>query len=134
MTSERGGSQPQSTILVVDDDDGVRAITKQALEMFGYRVIEALDGEDAIERARLEMPDLILMDLSMPNLDGLAAVRRICHMVELRDVPIIAVTAHTSDEIHADALAVGCRDFITKPLRLEELKRAVARHLKRGHP
>jgi CheY-like chemotaxis protein len=124
-----GGASRQKTVMVVDDYDGVRAITRQALEMFGYRVVEAAGGEEAIELARLEMPDLILMDLIMPNLDGFATMHRIRRLIGLRDVPIVVVSAHTSSEIRADALAFGCCDFITKPVDLEKLKAAVERHL-----
>jgi CheY-like chemotaxis protein len=115
--------------MVVDDYDDVRAATKKALEMFGYRVVEAAGGEEAVELARLELPDLILMDLSMPNLDGFAAMQRIRRLAGLHDVPVIIVSAHTSHELRADALAFGCCDFLTKPVQLETLRVSVERHL-----
>jgi CheY-like chemotaxis protein len=124
-----GGGSRQKTVMVVDDYDGMRQVTKQAMEMFGYRVVEAASGEEAVELARLEMPDLILMDLSMPKLDGFATIHLIRRMVGLRDVPVIIVSAHTSHEIRADALAFGCCDFITKPVNLEKLRVAVLRQL-----
>jgi two-component system cell cycle response regulator DivK len=124
-----GGGSRQKTVMVVDDYDGMREITRQALEMFGYRVVEAAGGEEAIALARLEMPDLILMDLSMPKLDGFAAMHRIRRLIGLHNVPVIIVSAHTSPEIRADALAFGCCDFITKPVNLEQLKAAVLRQL-----
>lgn len=130
MDRKSGDNQRQKTIMVVDDYTLVRETTRQSLETFGYRVIEAVDGEEAVELARLEMPDLILMDLSMPNLDGFAAIHRMRRLSGLRDVPIIAFSAHTAEEIRADALAAGCRDFIPKPVDLEVLRATVERHLK----
>jgi CheY-like chemotaxis protein len=115
--------------LVVDDYDDVRAITKKALESFGYRVIEAGSGAEAVRVAQAESPDLILMDLSMPNMDGFATIHKLRRMLGLRHVPVIALSAHTAREVREDALAAGCREFVTKPLHLEELKSVVARHL-----
>jgi CheY-like chemotaxis protein len=129
MNNTDGGGSRQKTVMVVDDYDDMRQVTRQALEMFGYRVVEASGGEEAVELARLELPDLILMDLSMPNLDGFATIHLIRRQVGLRDVPFIIVSAHTSREIRADALAFGCRDFITKPINLEKLRAAVLRQL-----
>lgn len=124
-----GGVQLRKTVLVVDDYDDVRAITKKALESFGYRVIEAGSGVEAVRVAQAESPDLILMDLSMPNMDGFATMHKLRRMLGLRDVPVIALSAHTAREVREDALAAGCREFVTKPLHLEELKSVVARHL-----
>lgn len=126
--SDSAGAR-QKTVMVVDDYDGARKLTALALEMFGCRVIEAAGGEEAVELARLEMPDLILMDLSMPNLDGFATMHRMRRLIGLRDLPIIIVSAHTSPEIRADALAFGCCDFLTKPVELEKLRAAVVRYL-----
>ena len=124
-----GGVSGQKTVLVVDDYDDVRAITRRALESFGYRVVEAESGAEAVRVAQAESPDLILMDLSMPNMDGFATIHRLRRLLGLRDVPVIALSAHTAREVREDALAAGCRDFITKPVLLESLKAAVARHL-----
>ncbi|MCA1635210.1 MAG: response regulator [Acidobacteria bacterium] len=131
MAKGEGDGFRRKTVLVVDDYDGARRITARALEMFGYRAVEAAGGEEAVELARREMPDLILMDLSMPNLDGFAAMYSIRRLIGLRDVPFIIVSAHTSPEIHADALAFGCADFITKPFELEILRAAIVRQLER---
>jgi CheY-like chemotaxis protein len=129
-----GGSNRlrQQTIMVVDDNDGVRAVTRYALETFGFRVVEATDGEEAVKLAPLELPDLILMDLSMPALDGFAAMQRIHSLIGLHDVPVIIVSAHTSPKLRADALGFGCRDFITKPVQLETLKASVERYISTG--
>lgn len=124
-----GGVSAQKTILVVDDYDDVRVITKRAIESFGYRVVEAASGAEAVRVAQAESPDLILMDLSMPNMDGFATIHRLRRLLGLRDVPVIALSAHTAPEVREDALAAGCREFITKPVLLERLKAAVERHL-----
>jgi CheY-like chemotaxis protein len=124
-----GGGLEEKTVLVVDDYDEVRAITRHALEMFGYRVVEASSGEEAVEAAQAEAPDLILMDLSMPHMDGFATIHRLRRLLGLREVPIIALSAHTAKEVRADALAAGCREYITKPVNLERLRNVVAHYL-----
>jgi CheY-like chemotaxis protein len=123
------GSSEQKTVLVVDDYDDIRFVTRQALESFGYRVIEASNGVEAVKVAQAESPDLILMDLSMPAMDGFATIHQLRKLLGLRDVPVIAISAHATREIRDDALAVGCRDFLTKPLHIEMLRSAVERHL-----
>ena len=123
-----GGDRPK-TIMVVDDYEGMRQATHLALETLGYRVVEAAGGEEAVELAQAELPDLILMDLSMPRLDGFAAIHRIRRLLGLRDVPVIAFSAHAAKEVREDALAAGCREFLTKPVNLEALKAAVERCL-----
>jgi CheY-like chemotaxis protein len=123
------GESGQKTVLVVDDYDEVRFVTRQALESFGYRVLEAASGTEAVRVAQSDSPDLILMDLSMPAMDGFATIHQLRRLVGLRDVPVIAVSAHTAREIREDAIAAGCRDFITKPVHLEKLKSAVERQL-----
>jgi CheY-like chemotaxis protein len=123
------GESGQKTVLVVDDYDDVRLVTRRALESFGYRVLEAASGAEAVRVAQADSPDLILMDLSMPAMDGFATIHQLRRLLGLRDVPVIAVSAHTAKEIREDALAAGCRDFITKPVQIEKLKSAVERHL-----
>jgi two-component system cell cycle response regulator DivK len=85
----------ERTVLVVDDTDDTRFMLKRMLEMNGCRMVEATDGQEAVEQARRERPDLILMDLNMPHLDGLAAIERIRELKgKCQDVPIIAITAY----------------------------------------
>jgi two-component system cell cycle response regulator DivK len=126
------GGERQKTILVVDDYEVMRLATQLALETLGYRVVEAASGEQAVELAQTELPDLILMDLSMPRLDGFAAVQRIHRLLGLREVPVVAFSAHTAQEVREDALAAGCCEFMTKPVRLEVLKATVERCLGAG--
>ena len=123
------GESEQKTVLVVDDYDEVRLVTRQALESFGYRVLEAASGAEAVRVAQANLPDLILLDLSMPAMDGFATIHQLRRLLGLRDVPVIAVSAHEAREVREDALAAGCRDFIMKPVRIEKLRSAVAHHL-----
>lgn len=124
----RDGSAHQ-TVMVVEDFEDNRFMMRRLLEMSGYRVLEAINGEEAVELARSEHPSLILMDLSLPLLDGLAATRRIRQFEELRDVPIVAVSAHDTADFHADALAAGCNDYVTKPIDFDQLEALLRRLL-----
>jgi two-component system cell cycle response regulator DivK len=117
------------TVMVVEDFEDNRFMMRRLLEMSGYRVLEAVNGEEAVELAKRERPGLILMDLSLPQLDGLAATRRIRQHPELRDVPIVAVSAHDTADFHADALAAGCNDYVTKPIDFDQLEALLSRLL-----
>lgn len=129
-----GGGERQKTIMVVDDYDAMRQATLLALKKLGHRVVEASSGEEAVEVAQAELPDLIIMDLSMPQLDGFGAIHRIRRLLGLRDVSVIAFSAHTAEEVREDALAAGCREFLPKPVDLEVLQAAVARCLRCDAP
>ena len=109
------------TVLVVEDFEDNRFMMRRLLEMSGYRVIEAVNGKQAVEAAISERPDLILMDLSLPMLDGLAATRRIREAEGLGRVPIVAVSAHDSADFHTEALAAGCDEYVTKPIDFDHL-------------
>jgi CheY-like chemotaxis protein len=111
-----------ATVMVVEDFEDNRFMMRRLLEMSGYHVLEAVNGQEAVEIARRERPNLILMDLSLPLLDGLAATRRIRQEESLRDVPIVAVSAHDTADFHADALAAGCNDYVTKPIDFDQLE------------
>jgi len=95
---------------------------KRLLEMCGYEVMEAVNGEQAVVQAQSISPDLILMDLSLPRVDGLAATRRIRRMPALKDVPIVVVSAHDTADFHAEALASGCNEYVTKPIDFGQLE------------
>ena len=120
MMTEPNGAGP--TVLVVEDFEDNRFMMRRLLEMSGYRVVEAVNGEQAVEVAASERPDLILMDLSLPKLDGLAATRRIRQSNGLGEVPIVAVSAHDTSDFHADALAAGCNEYVTKPIDFDQLE------------
>lgn len=117
-------------ILVVEDFEDNRFMMRRLLEMTGYSVIEAVNGEEAVRMAEGERPSLILMDLSLPMLDGLAATRRIRQHPDLQQMPIIAVSAHDTIDFHADALAAGCNDYVTKPVDFDQLEQVLSRLLK----
>ena len=127
MSGVRGSQKP--TVMVVEDFEDNRFMMRRLLEMSGYQVLEAINGEEAIELAQRERPSLILMDLSLPLLDGLAATRRIRQHEDLRDVPIVAVSAHDTADFHADALAAGCNDYVTKPIDFDQLEALLIRLL-----
>jgi two-component system cell cycle response regulator DivK len=127
MDSQNGNEPP--VVMVVEDFEDNRFMMRRLLEMSGYRVLEAINGEEAVELAHRERPQLILMDLSLPQLDGLAATRRIRQHAELRDVPIVAVSAHDTADFHADALAAGCNDYVTKPIDFDQLEALLHRLL-----
>jgi len=118
-------------VLVVDDYEDTRSLIALNLKLEGYGVLEATNGRDAIEAARRETPDLILMDLSLPALDGLSAACRIREMKELESVPIVAFSAHHADTHRNAARAVGCDDYLEKPIKMDALKQIVSRLLNR---
>ena len=108
--------------------------------MAGYAVIEASDGEQAVALAISEQPELILMDLSLPKLDGLAATRQIRQYKEARNTPIVAISAHDSPESRTEALAAGCDEYVTKPIDFDQLGEVLKhflsadRHGNQGRP
>ena len=122
-----GGLGESPTILLVEDTEDNRHMMKKLLEMSGYRVLEATNGEEAVQVTSKESPELILMDLSLPIIDGLAATRLIRKLPAGNQLPIIAVSAHDTADFHADALAAGCDAYITKPIDYPELEEVVAR-------
>jgi two-component system cell cycle response regulator DivK len=131
MSEQASNRDALQTIMVVEDFEDNRFMMRRLLEMSGYQVLEAINGEEAVEIAKRERPHLILMDLSLPLLDGLAATRRIRQEAELRDVPIVAVSAHDTADFHADALAAGCNDYVTKPIDFDQLEALLGKLLTR---
>ena len=114
------------TVLLVEDTEDNRFMMRRLLEMTGYRVVEAMNGEEAVKLARAEMPQLILMDLSLPVIDGLAATRLIRKLPEFEVTPIIAVSAHDTSDFQAEAIQAGCNRYITKPIDFNELEELIA--------
>ena len=115
------------TILIVEDYDDAREFMHFMLEFFGYEVLEATDGLEAVECARKEHPDLILMDISLPELDGIAATEQIRQLEVGADVPVVAITAHIN--CRQKALNAGCNEVIFKPVEPERLKQVIANYL-----
>ena len=112
--------------MVAEDFDDTRTLLRRALELRGYRVVEAHDGLEAVELVEQQCPDLILMDLNMPHLDGLAATERIRQCREIcQNVTIVAITAHDTYGMREAALEAGCNEYLTKPIDLERLESIV---------
>lgn len=124
------GSNTQRTILVVEDFEDNRIMMRKLLELNRYHVLEATNGEEAVLMATRERPDLVLMDLSLPLLDGLAATRRIRECEDLKSMPIVAVSAHDTTDFHSEALSAGCNDYITKPIDFNQLESVIGRLLR----
>ena len=118
-----------SLVLLVEDTEDNRFMMRRLLEMSGYTVVEALNGEEAVRMADTERPQIILMDLSLPIIDGLAATRQIRELPDLKDVPIVAVSAHDTADFHSEAMAAGCNNYITKPIDFGELELLIGRLL-----
>ena len=104
------------TVLVVEDDDDSRYLMRLELEQLGYLVIEAEDGAKGVEMAIREQPNIILMDLTLPVMDGLEATAKIRSNKKLSEVPIIAVTAHQENDWREEAKASGFNAYVTKPI------------------
>jgi CheY-like chemotaxis protein len=119
----------KQTILVVEDYDDTRLMVKLVLESSGYRVLEAHNGLVGVEIALREHPDLILMDLNMPQLDGFAATRRIRAHAAMRDIPIVAFSAYGPEHFGIEALSAGCNAYVCTPIDRENLKELVSRLL-----
>jgi two-component system, cell cycle response regulator DivK len=113
------------TIMVVDDFDDTRLMLKLWLEKKGYRILEAENGEEAVDLANREHPDLIIMDIEMPYADGLDATRRIREHQALRETPIVAVSAYGADEYRVRALAAGCTEYVSTPFEPAALEQLI---------
>jgi two-component system cell cycle response regulator DivK len=129
VNSTEPKTSPKKLVLVVEDFEDNRFMMRRLLEMAGYQVIEATDGAEAMIVAARERPALILMDLSLPRVDGLAATRQIRQHPDLSHVPIVAVSAHDSADFHAEALAAGCNDYVAKPIDFDQLDTLLTRVL-----
>lgn len=136
MNDQRGRPSPDlpdnnnPLVLIVEDHADTREMLRILLNMIGSRVIEAEDGEQAMSLAEKGHPDLILLDLKIPLLDGLTLTRLIRSHPVLNEVPIVLITGMDTPEVHREALSAGCNDCLIKPLdfeRLQELIKLVAR-------
>ncbi|HET8550807.1 MAG TPA: response regulator [Bryobacteraceae bacterium] len=117
------------TILIADDKDSSRELIRALLERSGYRVEEAADGTEAVERARTVHPDLILLDLQMPRLDGFGVLRELRQDDRFRDKPVVALTAYAMHGDREKALQAGFTSYVTKPVNLMQLREHIARLL-----
>lgn len=115
-------------VLVVEDDTDNRRIVAKALSVEGYEIVEATDGIQALAQARAEHPDLILMDLALPNMDGWEATRRLKSDPETRAIPVVALTAVAMRGDEEQARDAGCDDYISKPARPMQIRAIVKKY------
>jgi CheY-like chemotaxis protein len=119
-------------VLIADDKDTSRELVRTVLESFGYEVTEAGDGREALERARQVHPDLIILDLHMPEVDGFGVVRALRSDEQFATTPVVALTASAMQGDHDRAIAAGFTGYLSKPIRLAMLRREVERLLNGG--
>lgn len=130
----------QYTILVVDDEPTIREVVRRYLERDGYRVIEAADGPTALDTLRNDPPDLMVLDLMLPGIDGLMITRRLRDLEQQgalmteREVPIIMLTARTGEHERIEGFELGADDYVTKPFSPQELVARVRAVLRRTYP
>lgn len=119
------------TVLLIEDYSDTRELLATLLQKRGYRVIEAEDGVEGLLKAGWMYPDLIIMDLSLPEMDGVEAARRIHAQAKLSQIPIFVISAYLTEAVQADVRAVGCTEIFAKPFDAETLLEKVARTLGR---
>ncbi len=120
-----------TTILYVEDNEDNLFMLTRRLRRRGFDVLTARDGEAGVERALDSLPDLILMDLVLPVVDGWEATRKLKSLPETRAIPVIAVSSHAMSGDREKALAAGCDDYHTKPIEFESLVNSINSHLAR---
>jgi len=113
------------TILVVDDFEDTRLLLRTWLQQKGYRVVEAANGKQAVAETESHRPDLIIMDVEMPELNGLAATRKIRALASSEELPIVIVSAYAADEFRDEALAAGCNEFVSTPFEPDKLEQLI---------
>ena len=119
-------------ILIVEDNEMNRDMLSRRLERRGFAIVMAVDGQQGVDMARSERPDLILMDMSLPVMDGWTATRTIKDDAELKAIPVIALTAHAMEGDREKAMAAGCDDYDTKPIELPRLLEKIGKFLPNG--
>lgn len=119
----------KARVLVVEDNRDNMTLIVDVLMSLNYDVLQATDGEEGVAVARAETPDLVLMDLSLPKMDGWTAARALKADEKLRHIPIIALTAHAMVGDRERALEAGCDDYVTKPIDLPKLAGKIAHYL-----
>jgi DNA-binding response OmpR family regulator len=121
----KSGDVVQSNILVVDDDDDLRAMVEVILRGRGYRVVGAASGAQAYAVAVNEVPDLVLMDIGMPDVDGLSTIWRMRETTTLAETPVVVITAYDSYDLRGEAASAGCKGYLTKPFDPNQLREVV---------
>ena len=118
-------------ILVVEDNPQNMMVILMTLRQYGYNLLEAVDGEEALQVAERERPDLILIDIQLPKVDGFEVTRRLRQMPAFSSIPIVALTAHAMKGDEERIIGAGCDDYLAKPFSIYELRRVVAEMLSR---
>ena len=121
-------------ILIVEDNEMNRDMLSRRLERRGFAIVMAMDGQQGVDMARSEKPDLILMDMSLPVMDGWTATQTIKADAELAKIPVIALTAHAMAGDREKAMAAGCDDYDTKPIDLTRLLPKIEKYAGPGTP
>jgi two-component system, cell cycle response regulator DivK len=121
-------------ILIIEDDAMIRDVLVRRIEIQGYQIITATDGIQGVQRARVDLPDLIVMDMGLPMLNGWQATHRIRSMPLTRNIPIIALTAFAMKEDRARCLATGCNEYESKPIDFDRLLEKITALLKPVRP
>jgi two-component system cell cycle response regulator DivK len=122
----------KAKILHVEDNPDNRLLVRRVLQAAGYTVLEASDARQALDVLRLQIPDLILMDINLPEIDGYTLTRQLKARPELANVPIIAMTAYALRGDRERSLAAGCDDYIEKPIDVDSLSKQIDRFLKQS--
>ncbi len=117
-------------ILIVEDNQDSRELVIKILKNKGYQMIEAIDGEEAIQKAISEKPNLILMDISIPKLDGYEVTKRLKSIEEFKDIPIVALTAHAMKGDREKFISAGFEGYISKPINIHELPKQIRDYLR----
>jgi CheY-like chemotaxis protein len=129
---EKGGGMQTKTILIIEDNPLNMELAVAALEIGKYHVLQAEDAEAGIELAHAHRPDLILMDIQLPGMDGLAATRLIKADPAIGDIPVVALTAYAMKKDEEEAMEAGCSGYIAKPFRLDSFLAEIGNYLRKG--
>ena len=121
-------------ILLVEDREDNRVLARKLLERAGFRVVEATDGREALEQVAAQRPDLLLLDMSLPVVDGWTVARTLRQSPDFKDLLIVALTAHAMDGDRERVLEAGCDEFLTKPIEVAKFIPTIRRILERRRP
>ncbi len=129
MSTEESEKKSSKTICVIDDEVETTELAKIVLELEGYNVIIANDGKEGIELVKKELPDLIILDISMPGVNGLEVAQQIRNDPETKDIPILMLTARVYAWDREEGLKAGANEYLTKPISGNELLKIVRRYI-----
>lgn len=122
---------PDKNVMVVEDNEKNRKLMRVVLKAKGYNIIEAATGEEALNLLKNQKPDIILMDIQLPGIDGLTLIKQIKASVITKDIPIIAVTAYAMKGDEQKILDTGCNAYVSKPINTQELPLIVEKYIKK---